>query len=185
MKLKSTEPTIGPQIRSRRLQLQLTLTELASRSNLSVAFLSELERGLIGASLSSLQSLAEALEVSLSYFVPSPGPQHLVRGPKQFQHFVLQDSKVGYSRIGSSDSECQLEPLMLVLPPQCSEHSPHHQGEAFVLVLRGKLKLCLQGQEQLLKSGETVHFKPGDHFTWHNPTDKETRLVWVGTPRMF
>lgn len=185
MKSKTTQPSIGPRIRTRRIQLGLTLSELSKRAGLSVAFLSELERNLSGVSLNTLERIATALQVSINYLVPGSGGLSPIRRPKQFERFVLQDSLVSYARMGRTDSEYQLEPLLLILPPRCAEHRVQHLGEAFVLVMQGKLKLCIKGQKQVLRNGDTAHFKMGDPYTWHNPTDKEVRLVWVGTPRMF
>lgn len=185
MRGRAAQGVLGSQIRARRMQLQLTLTELAGRSGLSVPFLSQIEHGHSGVSLESLQQLARGLEVSLNFFTHNPDGPCPVRSPQQFQHFSLSGSQTRYAHIGSSDSECSLEPLQVVLPAGCAEEVLQHQGEVFLTVLQGKLSLCLQGQEHLLLAGHTAHFKPGTRYTWHNPTDQEVCLMWVGTPKVF
>jgi len=50
----------------RRMQLRLTLTELSKRTGLSVPFLSQVEKGVRGLSLTSLKSIAEGLGVSMN-----------------------------------------------------------------------------------------------------------------------
>jgi transcriptional regulator with XRE-family HTH domain len=177
--------SVGRQMRARRMQLQLTLTELAKRSGLSVPFLSQLEHGHSGVSLDSLQQLARGLEVGLDFFVHSPDGPCPVRSPRQFQHFLLSDHQTRFANAGSRDSECVLEALQVVLPAGCNEEGLEHQGEAFLVVLQGKLSLCIQGEEHLLHSGYTAHFKPGASYSWRNPSDSEVRLMWVGTPRVF
>jgi len=176
---------IGQQVRARRMQLQLSITDVSRRSGLSVPFLSQLERGNTGASLESLQEIAKALEVSLSYFIHQPSRPNPVRQPQQFQNFFLGASDIAYARMGSGDSECHLEPLMVVLPPKCKEDTLRHMGEVFLMVLQGKLNLCIEGKEHRLECGHTAHFKPGIRFSWRNDTDHEVRLAWVGTPKLF
>ena len=176
---------IGQQVRARRMQLQLSITDVAKKAGLSVPFLSQLERGNTGASLESLQEIARALEVSLSYFYENHTGHNPVRTPQQFQHFSLGGSDTAYARMGVADSECHLEPLMVTLSPRSTAETLRHMGEAFVLVLCGKLSLCIEGKEHYLETGHTAHFKPGIRFSWRNDTDQEVQLAWVGTPKLF
>lgn len=175
---------IGQQVRARRMQLHMSITDVAKKAGLSVPFLSQLERGNTGASLESLQHIAKALEVSLSFFCETTY-HNPVRSPKQFRQFVLDASEVNYARIGSEDTECHLEPLMVLLPPRCASATLRHVGEVFLLVLQGSLSLCIEGKEHRLETGHTAHFKPGARFSWRNDSDQEARLAWVGTPKLF
>ena len=53
---------IGGKIRELRIQNGLTLSELASRSELTKGFLSQLERNLTSPSIATLEDILEALE---------------------------------------------------------------------------------------------------------------------------
>ena len=57
---------IGKRIRQLRVQNDLTLEELASRTELTKGFLSQLERNLASCSIATLEDIAEALGVSMS-----------------------------------------------------------------------------------------------------------------------
>ena len=59
---------IGSRIKHLRKQKGLTLEELASRSELSKGFLSQLERNLTSPSIATLDDILEALGSSLSEF---------------------------------------------------------------------------------------------------------------------
>ena len=59
---------IGHKIKQLRVQNGLTLEELASRSELTKGFLSQLERNLTSPSISTLEDILEALGSSLSDF---------------------------------------------------------------------------------------------------------------------
>ncbi len=176
---------IGDRIRSRRMQLQFSITELSKRSGLSSPFLSQLEHGHTQASLDSLLKIAKALEVSLSYFTPDSNGHNPVRSPQQFHYFSLETSDTKYARMGLGDSECRLEPLLVTLPPRCADNILPHLGEAFLLVLQGVLRVCISGEEHLLLTGHTAHLKPGVPYSWCNDTPEEVRLFWVVTPKLF
>lgn len=60
---------IGAKLRRLREQRGLTLNELSQRSGVSLAHISEIERGRSTASLKTLEKLAAALEVSTSYLL--------------------------------------------------------------------------------------------------------------------
>jgi len=60
---------VGQKLKHRRNELNLSLRALAAKTELSAAFLSQIECGKSNPSLNSLQRIAEALHVSLSYFL--------------------------------------------------------------------------------------------------------------------
>jgi transcriptional regulator with XRE-family HTH domain len=60
---------IGQKLKHRRNDLNLSLRALAAETGLSAAFLSQIECGKSNPSLNSLQRIAEALHVPLSYFL--------------------------------------------------------------------------------------------------------------------
>ena len=59
---------IGAKIRLLRIKNQLTLEELANRSELTKGFLSQVERNLTSPSIATLEDILEALGTSLGEF---------------------------------------------------------------------------------------------------------------------
>ncbi len=59
---------VGQAVHRRRKLLQMTLRQLARESDLSAALISRIENGLISPSLSTLQSLADAMDTSVIMF---------------------------------------------------------------------------------------------------------------------
>ncbi len=62
---------IGKKIKKLRTNKKLTLKELSERTNLSIGFLSQLERGLTTVAIDSLTKIAKELDVNLTYFFSS------------------------------------------------------------------------------------------------------------------
>lgn len=63
---------IGKKVKELRLAKGLTLKDIAAATNLSVAYLSQFERGQTLITVESLDSVAEALGVKLTYFIGAP-----------------------------------------------------------------------------------------------------------------
>ena len=75
-----TAVEIGRKIKQLRIQKGLTLEELASRSELTKGFLSQLERELTSPSIATLNDIVEALGSSLAEFFKEEEQEQLVSG---------------------------------------------------------------------------------------------------------
>ena len=96
---------IGKKLRELRKQNDLTLEDLASRSELTKGFLSQVERNLTAPSIATLADILEALGSNLSEFFHEEEEKQIVFGADDF--FV--DEKEELSG-GMDHSECPEEP---------------------------------------------------------------------------
>ncbi|WP_332843272.1 helix-turn-helix domain-containing protein [Paraclostridium sp. AKS73] len=86
---------IGAKIKSLRTQRKMTLKDLSEKTNLSIGFLSQLERGLTSIATDTLGSIADVFEVELSYFFLKPRTKKrpIIRSyEKKFLIYVHQDA---------------------------------------------------------------------------------------------
>lgn len=82
--------TLGGRLRARRLQLDLTLAEVATRSGLSLPYISNLERGRGNPTIDALGALAKTLDLPLSALMGDDGAAH--EGvPKSLTAFARSD----------------------------------------------------------------------------------------------
>ena len=75
---------IGAKIRKLRKTSGLTLEELASRSELTKGFLSQLERNLTSPSISTLEDVLEALGTNLAEFFQEERDEQIVFSQEDF-----------------------------------------------------------------------------------------------------
>ena len=75
---------IGKKLKDLRIKNDLTLEELASRSELTKGFLSQVERNLTSPSISTLEDLLEALGTNLSEFFQSNQEEKIVFHTQDF-----------------------------------------------------------------------------------------------------
>jgi transcriptional regulator with XRE-family HTH domain len=85
---------LGALLRARRVSAELSLRELSARTNVSNAYLSELERGLHEPSLRVLRSIASALGTPLGPMLASAG--------------VLGDGEEGDRQAGAGETEAAI-----------------------------------------------------------------------------
>lgn len=74
---------IGEKIKRIRVKNQLTLEELANRSELTKGFLSQVERNLTSPSIATLEDILEALGTSLGEFFAEDKEEQIVFTPKR------------------------------------------------------------------------------------------------------
>jgi transcriptional regulator with XRE-family HTH domain len=65
--------SIGERIKQIRIERKMTLANLSEKTNISVSYLSQIERDKTTPSLASLAEIASALETNLRYFFEEKG----------------------------------------------------------------------------------------------------------------
>jgi quercetin dioxygenase-like cupin family protein/DNA-binding XRE family transcriptional regulator len=178
--------SVGSKIRSLRQRQGRTLDDIATVSQLSKPFLSQVERDHASPSITSLVSIAKALGVPVSYFVDTPTEEGCVRRGKDLQFFTFADSADLFARLSNQSGGRQLEAILVRMPPgERPSEVTTHAGEEFVHVLSGEVTITLEGKSFVLGAGDSAHYESTVPHSWTNTRDDEAVLVWVGTPRLF
>ena len=175
---------IGPRLRRLRLHRGYSLARVARAANVSVGFLSALERGQMSASVATLRRLARFYRLNiLSLFDPSEANPGRVRP----QERKVLEAGPGVRMELLSWGNTVMEPhLFRVSPSAGSGESYAHEGEEFLFVLRGCLEISLDGGEpHRLEQGDSFYFESSAQHRWSNPGKKEAWVLWVNTPPTF
>ncbi|MFT6288409.1 MAG: transcriptional regulator with XRE-family HTH domain [Halieaceae bacterium] len=181
----SFERSVGGLLKARRLELGLTLKELAQQSELSAAFLSQAENGKATPSIVSLINIAKALETDINYFVTPPAPTSLVRRANDPQYIDI-DSPVVYKRLDTEIRNQQMNALIMEIPPATSLPVVHREeGEDFFYILEGQVEQRIGDEVFTLKKGDSTHHNTQVDHGVHNKSNKVAKLLWVGTPVLF
>jgi DNA-binding transcriptional MerR regulator/mannose-6-phosphate isomerase-like protein (cupin superfamily) len=179
----NTSPSIGPRLRQLRTHRGVGLAEVAAAAGISIGFLSALERSQMSASVGTLRRLARYYRTNiLDFFDPTESNTRLVR-PKQRK---VLEAGPGVRMELLAWGNTVMEPHLFRIAPQAgSGESYAHEGEEFLFVLRGELKLALADEEYHLKRGDSFYFESATPHHWRNPGRSETWLLWVNTPPTF
>ena len=175
---------IGGKIRQLRTQKGLTLEELASRSELTKGFLSQLERNLTSPSIDSLDDILEALGTNLAEFFKEDRNEQIIFRASDF--FVDERESCTISWIVPNTQKNEMEPILLTLPEggESFELAPH-SGEEFGYVVDGTVVLVCDGKRAVLRKGETFYLHGKTFHTLKNENKTTAHVLWVSTPPLF
>lgn len=145
---------VGPRLRALRQQRDVTLTDLAAETGISVSTLSRLEAGQRKPNLELLLPLAKAYGVPLDELVGAPdtGDPRIHMRPvhRHGRTFVPLTRRAG-----------GIQAFKQVIPASTAPQVPDprtHEGYEWVYVLDGRLRLVLGEQDLVMKPGEAAEF---------------------------
>ena len=177
---------LGVRMRLRRKELGLSLRALGAKTDLSAAFLSQVERGTTNPSLDSLRRIAKALDVPFFYFfTESESKPPVVRKDERFK--VSWPGNPTVFELLTPDLSRKLEVFIGTVPPGTGSYvtQPNQPTEECLLVLQGKLEIQVNGQVYVLEEGDSIYFE-GMHLQSFVPLGSEP-LVFLSaiTPPML
>jgi DNA-binding transcriptional MerR regulator/quercetin dioxygenase-like cupin family protein len=180
----SSANTIGQKLRDHRLRQKMTLKDVADRTNLSIGFLSSLERSQTNASVATLQKLAKLYHTNfMTFFDASEQGPKLVRAAERKVLETQPGTRIELLALGQTIMESQ---LWRVAPGASSGGAYSHEGEEFIYVLQGRFEIWLEDVEHyVLRPGDCLYFSSTQAHRWINPGKTEARLLWVNTPPTF
>ena len=173
---------IGPRLRQLRSKRALGLAEVARTVGISVGFLSAIERSQMSASVGTLRKLARFYRTNILDF--SIRPNHrAARAPAETQG---TGSRTGRAHGLLAWGNTVMEPHLFRIAPQAgSGESYAHEGEEFLFLFRGELKIDLAREEYSLRRGDSFYFESATPHHWRNPGRTETWVLWINTPPTF
>lgn len=175
---------IGQKIKDLRLKNSLTLEELASRSELTKGFLSQVERDLASPSISTLSDILEALGENLSDFFIEDKIAQNVFTKEDF--FIDDRDEYKISWIIPNAQKNSMEPIIIdIEKDQKSMEINPHEGEEFGYVLSGIVTIVFDDCEQVVKAGETFYLYGDSQHYLLNKHNKTASVLWITNPPIF
>lgn len=177
---------IGKKLKSSRLKRDRTIQELSEISSVSSNMISRIERGLTTPSVEILMKLADALDVSLSYFVQEAekGSTVIFTPTGQGEPLFFFEDKHQISSLTQGLRDPGFSVFVDVLEQGCDsgEGGMVHTGEEFATVLEGGIEFVIDGEDYTLGPGDSLCFKATLPHRWRNIHDGRTRVLWVVSP---
>lgn len=163
---KNLETAIGRELRAHRRRQEITVAELAAMTRLSIGMLSKIENGNTSPSLTTLQTLANALSVPITSFFRQFEENREAVHTKSGEGVELQreGTRAGHQynllgHIGSNGSGVIVEPYLITLTAE-SDTFPtfQHAGIETIYMLEGEVDYRHGDEVLSLKSGDTLFF---------------------------
>lgn len=177
---------LGKRIQDLRRKRGLTTGELAAQVHVTSGFISQLEHGKTEPSLHTLQRVAVALQVPLSYLLLEDNlkPQ-VVR--KQDRHVVHLGNTGVQASILSPLPSRSLELMLIHLPPgkEAWTKQRFHEGQECHLVLKGTVRAYYAEDSYLLEEGDSILWDGMAPHRLENIADGEVQILIALTPPGF
>ena len=178
-----TSLSIGTHLRQLRAKRKLSLAQVAREAEISVGFLSALERSQMTGSVGTLRKLARFYKTNiLDFFDATEASGRQVRPA---QRKVLEAGPGVRMELLAWGNTVMEPHLFRVAPDAGSGDCYSHEGEEFLYILRGELTISLQKDEYRLKAGDSFYFESATPHQWKNCGRTETWVLWVNTPPTF
>ena len=178
--------TIGEGIRRERLRRGLTLAQLATRVNLTVSALSQIERGASDPSISSLRRIGQAFDVPMFQFLVGTAQREIVVRRNRRTKLNFADRLLEYELV-SADTSGEFEVLSLVITPGGSTGAAanSHASEECAVVLRGDVVAEVAGQLYELGAGDSIKIHRELLHRFMNQSDAEAEVLIIISPPTF
>jgi len=178
---------LGLQIRRKRQQMGKTLTQAAKDIKISSSLLSQIERGVVNPSISTLRAIADYLETPIGVLLDERITQEnaLVVRKNERNYAIVRGEGVKFHILSPGNSN--LEFMFDEFEPGSSTGDKlyRHEGEECVFVLKGKLEITVSDKEFILEEGDFMWFHSTIPHKIRNLADEKSTAIWVDTPPRF
>jgi transcriptional regulator with XRE-family HTH domain len=192
-------PSIGERLAALRREHRYSIRKLADRAGVSASLISDVERGKVEPSISTLKRVSDALGTTLTYFFSEPAKQtgRVVRAGERVVLRGLDDA-TGELRSAIQTSGIRFE---LASPEQAEkieaifgryevgaslgDEPVTHAGEEWGMVLQGRLKVWVGDEIHFLDPGDSIWFPSTTPHRMENVADGPTEYIWIDTPKSF
>jgi DNA-binding transcriptional MerR regulator/quercetin dioxygenase-like cupin family protein len=177
----------GRRLRSLRQRKGLTLAQVAAGVELSISFISALEREQAGASVATMQRI-------LRFYGTT---EHELLGTQRSTSWGTLTTRASRQRVYDTFSRVTSDQLLparatigatytVVEPGGGSQGTYTHDGEEFILMVDGSLTITLAGTEVYeLGPDDCLFFPSTVEHEWQNTSDSRSTLIWVSTPPTY
>ncbi|MCK5180898.1 MAG: cupin domain-containing protein [Dehalococcoidia bacterium] len=157
--------SLGDRIRRVREMRGLTIKDLSSRTGIDIDILERTESSEMIPALGQLARLGRALDMKMGYFI-SPGidnPMTVVHKDERrpiSRYGETKSMQYGYfyESLAPEKADRLMEPFIVTLVPTDTEQFSIHDGQEFLYVLEGEMKVQVGDRVDFLKSGDAVYY---------------------------
>ena len=175
---------LSQRLKHRRLELNLSLEQAASAAGQTRSWLSKVENFRITPSLPALARMAEVLGTTLAALLEGldarPKMTHTRKPDRRRIERDAQNSNIVYHSLVNGRMSRRMDPFLLDVPARGGRSvSRPHEGEEFLLVLKGKLNLHFGTEVFALEEGDSLYFDAETPHRLHNPHGRPAQVLCV------
>lgn len=181
--------SLGKRIRDLRIKHERTIASLAEEVGVTPSLISQVERDLSSPSVSTLKSIAQALDVPISYFFEGKqdeGSSVSVVKVDNRKKLILPKSHMTYELL-SPGFRKNMQVIMTDLESGgvSGEIAMGHGGEEWSIILDGVVEYCIGSERYVLRDGDSIYYDGTVPHTVKNIGDTKVRIISAISPGCF
>ncbi|MEM6650547.1 MAG: cupin domain-containing protein [Pseudomonadota bacterium] len=179
---------IGQRVKLVRSAYGFSQRQLAKRSQVANATISQIESGKVNPTVGMLKKILDGIPITLSEFFTFDGKQ---AADKVFYraHDLIEISEggVSYRQIGGNLANKSIQLLREIYQPgaHTGRHELKHEGEECGIILKGALKVTVAGTSRILTAGEAYYFNSDQPHSFKNDGTEVCELISACSPPSF
>ncbi len=179
------EFNIGPKIKVLRKQQKLTLQDVADETGFSPALISQIENNNVSPPIATLSKIARFFDVKMSHFFEESDrnvPYEIVRRNERRTigpviSTLGTDHGYTYEALCYHKHNKKMEPFLVTINERAQEETLYsHEGEEFLLIIKGTAEIILDDERFILNAGDAIYL---DSSVKHRLLLKEDRPIQV------
>ncbi len=173
---------LGARLRELRQSRNLTLEQVAEETELSVSFLSMLERDKVSISVDNLEKLARYYQVHMVHFFQGPetSPVYVTRRENILQGIAENTPAPARVTLLVNTPNARMEPLLVsIAPGQEEPHFRKHEADTLLYVLEGQARLISENGDAdvILNQGDLAYYVNFPHRRIANASSEHHLLL--------
>lgn len=182
----AADAPVGPRLRHLRQRLGFSQRELARRSGVTNATISQIEQGNSSPSVASLQKIVRALDMTLAQFFSPAGAS---TSPFLRAEDLVEMGSGGISLrlVGAGVPDRALQ-MLVETYPSGSDTGPgmlEHSGEECGVVVSGRIEVTVGDETRSLGPGDAYYFPSSVPHRFRNLGSEPCELISAATPASF
>jgi len=178
---------IGKRLKEIRLERGLSQRELAKRTGVANASISQIESNRLNPTVGALKRILDGIPISLADFFDELGSAEAKIFFAAEELKEIGDRGVSFRQVGATLKDRAIQLLHEKYQPGAStgKTALTHGGEECGLILKGHLQIEVGDQKKILGPGDAYYFDSKKPHKFKNVGKEECELVSACTPPTF
>jgi transcriptional regulator with XRE-family HTH domain len=175
---------IGRKIQVYRQATRQTIRDLAEKTGLSTAIISQLERNIGNPSLSVLTAIAGAIGMNVSELLTEEldGNSLILKKKDRLQTYNPDDRYIFYNLLTPGSMNADITMTLVHCEPHAETYGGEfhaHATEEVVYVLTGSVIIAFESAQFEIAEGDTVRIPPNYKHRYINESDEIVELLTI------
>lgn len=174
---------LGQQIKDKRLSLNLNISDVAEKSQLSKSLISQVERGKVVPSVVNVVKIADALGCTIAEFFTEEDDVFSIKKEASRNIVFVDEGHKKYEFLAPIHGR-KIESILITLDKSWNPDNNlvTHEGEEAGYILDGSMVVNLNGERHILHKGDSIYFSSTTPHMYESYDDEKCISIWAMTP---